>query len=160
MRNGNLLFSAVQFLMIAALFGIGAVFFGLHFLHGARLEFANWILQNSDRYLVLGYLLFGTSCVLTLCLWSMQRKKFLRVQLEKGKFSIEESVIRARIDAFWEEAFPGKPKPTDVYIAHQKIEVIADNSLEDLEQIEERLSTLLANEFGYNKPTFVTTKSL
>lgn len=160
MRNGQLIFTAVQFLMIAALLGLGAAFFALHFLHGARLEMANWILENSDRFLLLGFLVMGIAAFLALCLFVMQRKKFLRIRMEKGIISVDEALIKSRIRAFWKEAFPEKPAPSDVYIAQQKIEVITEGQLEDLEEIEARLGALLSTEFGYEKPFFVTMKNL
>lgn len=151
MRNGQLVFGAIQFLMIAALFTAGAAFFGLHFLHGARLEFANWILQNSDRYLVLGFLISGTAILLGLCFWSMQRHHYLRIQMGgKKSFSIDSALVKTRLE---KELFP---QPVEVYFAQQKIEVITQGKVEDLEQIEERLSELLAREFGYDRDFFVT----
>lgn len=152
MRSGNQLFSAVQFLMIAALFIAGSAFFGLHFLHGVRLEFSSWILQDGDRFLLLGYLVSGIAVVLTLCFWSMQRHNFLRIRMgDKKRFTITAPLLKAR----FEKELSQK---VDVHFSHQRVEVILEGAVEDLETIEERLSYVLSSEFGYEKEFFVSLK--
>lgn len=154
MRAGQLIFGAIQFMMILALLCVGAGFFGLHFLSGIRLEFSNWILQSSDRFLILGYLLSGTAVVLGGCFWSMQRTNYLRIKMDgKRSFEIDSTLVQKRLETEF------SPKPVEVYFSHQKIEVITEGKVEDLEQVEERLAALLSQEFGYEKEFFLTLKN-
>ncbi len=160
MRNGSLLFSAVQFLVIAALFFGGAAFFVLHYLPHTRLGLSDWIMQPDQKFLLLGYLVIGLGLLLTVSFWVMQRGRYLRLQMDKGNFSVDEALVKELIDQFWREELPEKNLPSEVYFACQKIEVITQGVEKDLEQIEERLGALLSKQLGYEKEFFVTCSSV
>ena len=155
MRNGNLLFSAVQFFIITALFAGGAVFFGLHFSPDVRLHFSQWVAEANESFFFFGCLLTGIAALLTACFWMMQRGRYLRIQMDPP-FFIDEAVVKETLEEFWKEEFPEEELPTDVYVAGQKIEVIAKDSDVDLEEIEKRLSKRLSKQFGYQKEFFLT----
>ena len=155
MRNGNLLFSAVQFLMITALFGGGAVFFGLYFSSEVRFQLSEWIVNAKERFFFFGCLLTGIAAFLTTCFWMMQRGRYLRIQMD-NPFSIDERVVKKTLEQFWREEFPEEELPTTIYVAKQKIEVIAKDSDVDLEEIEKRLSKRLSEQFGYDRKFFLT----
>ncbi|NGX38268.1 MAG: hypothetical protein K1000chlam2_01440 [Chlamydiae bacterium] len=155
MRNGNLLFSAVQFLIITALFGGGAVFFGLHFSPDVRLQLSEWISKSNGNFFFLGCLLSGIAALLTVCFYMMQKGRYLRIQMGKP-FSIDEAVVKKTVKEFWKEEFPEEDLPTDIYVAKQKIEVITKDSDVDLEEIEKRLSKHLSEQFGYERKFFLT----
>lgn len=156
MRNGNLLFSAIQFLIIAALFFVGAAFFVLHCLPHTRIELSNWILRPDAKFFFLGAITVGGATLLALSFWMMQRGRYLRLQMEGGKYSLDESLVKTLIGEFWKENFPQKPPPHEVYCAHQKIEIIGQEMEEDLEMIEDRLSAHLAKQLGYEREFFLT----
>ena len=154
MREGRLLFSAVQFLMIAALFSGGAAFFALHYLPQSREQLADWIINSGMNFFSLGSLLTGVAFVLTICFWAMQRFSYVRVEMHD--FSIAEPMVRETIAKFWKEEFPDKRSPSEIYLSAQNIEVIVEDQEQDLEQVEKTLSRFLSKQLGYRKPFFVT----
>ncbi|NGX38741.1 MAG: hypothetical protein KR126chlam1_00051 [Chlamydiae bacterium] len=161
MRNYNLLISAMQFLLIAALFGLGAVFFGLHYLPSFRESLVDWLLAPKGSLHLIGGLTFGVAFLLAIGFWSVQKEKFIRLQMQHVPISIEESLVRKTIEEFWKKSFPQLDLPIEVYIAHQKIEVIASmpKDFETLEEIEHRLGSHLFSQLGYEKEFFLTFKT-
>ena len=156
MRNGQLLFSAIQFFIIAALFGTGAAFFGLHALPEIRHTVANWILSPGCSFLLLGFLITGITLLLGISFCVMQRGSFIRIAMKKGSFSIHEALVRKAIHQFWREEYPEEKEPTDVYCSHQKIEIITEDGEQDLEAVEEKLGQFLSKHLGYEKEYFIS----
>lgn len=156
MRNGHLLFSAIQFLLVTALFALGAVFFGLHYLSYIRKVVAAWILDPSNTFFLFGILTISIAFLLGICFWAMQRGSFVRIRMERGNFHIDESLIQNTLQEFWEKNLPEEKKPTEIYCAGQKIEIITEDQDQDLEALEYKLSTFLSEKFGYEKEFFVT----
>lgn len=157
MRNGHLLFSAVQFFLILALFSSGAALFGLHYIPGARLRFAEWIIDPSTGFVLLGSVITATALLLTICFWIMQRGSYVRIEMKKGSTSVHEDAIRAAVLAFWEEN--KLEKPSDVYCANQKIEIITEAKDQDLAAIEQKLGSFLSKQFGYDREFYVTLRA-
>lgn len=142
--------------MIAALFGLGAAFFGLHALPGARKILAEWVLENESLFLTLGWLISGIGLLLTLCFYALQRGSYLRLEMGGKEFSVDAPLVEARINHFLQEEFPELHTAAEVYFSGQKIEVVTHQKFEDLEEVERRLAKMLASEFGYKKPFYVT----
>jgi len=156
MRNGKLFFSAVEFLMIVALFCLGALFFGLHFLPSARFALSDWILYSSSDFLFIGGLIVGIALALTLSLWAIHRRKFVRIEMEKHPVSLDQQLIKQTVEQFWKEAFPEEKLPSDVYVSKQKIEVISTLPKVELEEIEGRLGQLLKQQLGYGEKFYLS----
>lgn len=156
MKNGSLLFSAVQFLMIAALFGAGAVFLGLHYVPHVRQELSEWISQSNGSFLFLGWLILGTALLLTICFWMMQKTQYLRLSMRGKQFYVDEALIKKAVGQFWQKEFPKLVPPQEVYLVRQKIEIVTEAVECDLEEIEMRLGSFLSQELGYEKEFFVT----
>ncbi len=154
MREGKLLFSAVQFLIIAVLFSGGAAFFGLHYLPHVRAELADWISNTEMSFLLFGWLLSGVALLLTICFWAMQHSSYIRIKMRD--FSVSEPVIRETIARYWEEEFPEGKSPTEIYLAKQNIEIIIDDQGQNLAEIEKKLTKLLSKQLGYDKSFFLT----
>lgn len=159
MRTGNLLFSAVQFLIITTLFGAGAVLLGLHYAPHVRQELADWIIQPNGSFLFLGWLILAAALLLTVCFWMMQKPQHLRLEMKGKEFFVDEALVKQAIGQFWQEAFPKLKPPEEIYFAHQKIELITEAAECDLEEIELRLGTFLSQQLGYEKEFFVTLTS-
>lgn len=154
MRDGKLLFSAVQFLMIAALFALGAAFFALHYSSIVRQQIAEWVMDPQMKFLLFGSLTCSVALLLTICFWAMQRASYVRIKMHD--FSIQEPLIRKVIAKFWKEEFPEDVAPTEVYLANENIEIIVEDQAQDLEQIEKKISKLLSKQLGYEKKFFVS----
>lgn len=159
MRNGNLLFSAVHFLLIIALFCIGGAFLGLHFLPEVQAQLAGWILKGGESFFFLGCLVLGVAFFLTICFWAMQRSSYIRVVMKKNVFSSDEALIQKMVRQYWREEFPSQKGPIDVYVARKRVEIkmaMPEEGEKSFAEIEERLGALLSNQLGYEKEFFVT----
>lgn len=154
MRKGHLLFSAVEFLLVAALFLIGAAFFGLHVSDAVRSRLASWIIEGQTPFLLMGLLVTSVALLLGICFGMMQRGSFVRF---KGKgFSLDEALVRSAMLEFWKEELPQEVTPSEIYCAKGKIEVITSDLKEDLDEVEGRLGFFLAKHFGYDREFFIT----
>ena len=163
MRNGHFLFSAIQFLMIVVLFSVGGIFLALYFQPQFSENLAVWILKPNAHFLVLGALTLGLALLLFIVFSMMHRDQFLRIKMKKSHFFIDESLVRSAILRFWDEEFPEREKPQDIYFAREKIEVItqlpkSENIEQTLSEIEERLGNMLSDQFGYQKQFFVSVR--
>lgn len=149
MRTGNQFFSAIQFLLVLLLFLGGGSLLGLHYVYGARQALADWILEGHNTFLILGALVLGVATLLLFSFYAMHRHPFIRFRMGERGASFDQALVKQRLEKLWEEEFT--PQPVDVHFSRGKIEVITRGELEDLEQIEERLKSLFAEEFGYSK---------
>lgn len=159
MRTGRLIFSAVQLVVVAALFGAGGLLLGLHYAPRVRQEVADWILDPKMSLLLLGWLVLGIALLLTICFGMMQRTQYLRLRMRGREFQVEETLLKQAIGQFWRLEFPQIAPPVEVYLARQKIEVITEDVQCDLEELELRLGSFLSQKFGYEKEFFVTLTS-
>jgi len=158
MRNINSLFSAVQFLMIAALFGLGGGLIALHYLPHTKAQIADWVIQ-SESFLPLGCLVLAVVFILTMGFWAMQRSSYLRLEMKGTSLSADEALIRELIQEFWKEEFPSQKVPVDVFLAKKKIEIVIpmpEDFEESLEKIETCLGKMLFSQLGYEKEFFIS----
>lgn len=160
MRTGQLLFSVVQLVIIATLFGIGGMLLGLHYNPYVRMQVANWILEPNESFLLIGYLVLGTALILSICFGMMQKNQYLRLEMRGKEFFIDEALIKQAIGQFWRLEFPNLTPPKEIYFVRQKIEVIAEVGDCDLEELEMRLGTFLSQKLGYEKQFYVTLTSV
>lgn len=156
MRNGHLIFSAVQLLIVAAVLGAGGLLLGLHYAPHIRHELADWILAPNQHFLLSGWLVMGIGLFLTLCFGMMQKTQVLRLEMGGGEFFVEESLVKKAIEQFWRHEFPKAAIPQEIFCSRQKIEVVAEQMECDLDQVELRLGAFLAQKFGYKKEFYVT----
>lgn len=156
MRKGSLLFSAIQFLFVTALFGLGAVFFSLHFFARMRDEFAAWVLEPGEGFFLAGLVVMAIALILGICFFIMQKGSYVRIQMEKGDLRIKEDAIRIAVEEFWKETYPEEAKPSEIYCVGEKIEIITEDRNQDLESLEIMLGQFLEKQFGYAKEYFIT----
>jgi hypothetical protein len=156
-RNGGLFFSAVQALIITLAFGVAFLFFLLHYVPGARETVSSRCLAPPVSFFFFGILASAIALMLTISFWAMQKGGFIRVQMGHTSFIIEEPLVRNGVHLFWKEALPRHPLPQEIYIAQQKIEVIAPEMEEEsLAEIESRLEDYFSKHFGYTGRFFLT----
>ena len=154
MRNGKLLFSVIEFLIILALFITGITFFILHYSVSARQFLVKWILEGEVFFLSIAILTLTATCVLSICFGIMQKGSFIRF---KGKgFSVDESIVRNSIITFWRERFPKEPLHSEVYCSKGKIEIITSDFQEDFDEMEVKLGLFLSRQLGYNRDFYIT----
>lgn len=160
MRLGNIIFSSVHFLVVFFIFSVGIVFFLLPHAPAlcALLTTALSDHPQHFQYIGMGILIFGG--ILTVGLYFLNRRRYLQLKMKGYDASVEESVVRAYVQNYFEEMFPDASLSTDVVIKGKKqLEVLATlpTLQEDLlETIQNELGILLHRRLGYHKDFLFT----
>lgn len=164
MRSGNLLFSAIQFIFVVAVFLLGGLFIGLEHAPQFRSAVAEFFFSSTSSFSAIGYTILGVACLLLLGFYVMNRGVYYQVEMGDHRCQVEPKIIRSYVQGYWKEIFPEQNCQADVvFHANQEIEVLAELPglcLEQhkvfLSQIEKDLGDLLASHFGYQRPFLVT----
>ncbi|MDN3506911.1 MAG: hypothetical protein P0S96_06750 [Simkaniaceae bacterium] len=158
MRNGQLVFSAIQFLLIAALTSAGVGLIALDRSLYLRQTLADWISNPNTNLLLTGLLILAVAIILGVGFGAMQRGSFVRLKLQNGPFSVHESLVRKAVQQFWIENYPDEKRPSDVFVSHQKIEIVTPKMDQDLEEIERKLGDFFLKNIGYEQEFFLIYK--
>lgn len=159
MRPGNLLFSAVQFIFVVVVLSLGAFLIGLANAPLLRSAIATMFLEKSALFTFLGVMLLIIGLLLLLGFYSMQRGRYLSVEMKDRKTQIEIRLVKEYVEKYWKNTFPDQDVHTEVLIyPNQKIELslqIPNLSFEEqqavLEKVEKELGDLFAKKLGYNR---------
>lgn len=158
MRNS--LFSAVQFLMVAAVLACGCFTMALPWAPQVRFKLAAF-LDRTDLFLPLGLMITFLGFILLVGFYWMNRKRYYQVAM---KAKIEEDLILKILTAYWKKVFPEHDLTTDVFIhRNQKIEFIvevptlqAKEQKSMLNKVEAEVGHLLAEQLGYKREFLLT----
>ncbi len=164
MRKGNLLFSAVQFIFVVALFLLGGLFIGLHYAPHMRMSLANFITDQDVNLSFLGYVTI--CCALLLCIgfYAMHRGTYFRIRMEGGDVIVEPKLIEGLVQDYWKSRFPENVLRAEVILrGYEQIEVVAEMPQTELEarevllcEIEKELGALLSAHLGYRRELMMT----
>jgi len=159
MRTGNLLFSAVQFIFVSMVLSLGAFLIGLANAPQLRSAIASLFLEKSNLFTLLGSVFLVIGFLLLIGFYSMQRGKYLRVEMKDRKMQVDIGVVKDYVASYWKTLYPDQDTHTEVWIyPDQKIELsfqIPNLPFEEqqvvLEKIEKDLGDLLAKKLGYDR---------
>lgn len=157
MKVGNILFSALHFFIVFFILTVGLFFFVLPYVPHLRIFLINSLLESLEFYQILGATLIGGSFLLLLALYFINRRRFFQIEMEGLKIEVEESLISEMVSNYWKGRFPNQEPYADVVIhGKQSLEVFVTLPEEKeegfFEEIQKELGTLLARQFGYQKP--------
>jgi len=155
-RNGHLVFSAIQFLLVAALCAAGAGLITLDSSLLLRQSLADWIISPTSNLLLIGSLILSVALLLGIGFWAMQRGSFVRLSMRKGPFSVHEALVRKAVQQFWIENYPDTKRPSEVFVSNQKIEIALEDESQDLEEVEKKLGEFFSKHLGYEKEFFLS----
>ena len=161
MKSGNVLFSAVHFFVIFFILTVGVLFLVLPYADHFRILLINSLLNDLPLYQILGYALIGASLLLFVGLYMLNRRRFFQIEMEAAFIEVDKGLIQEMVRGYWKELFPGKDSSVDVVVTgKQTLEVVAslpEEKEEDFfERVQRELGSLLARQFGYQKPFIVT----
>ncbi len=108
MRKGNLLFSAVQFIFVVAVFLLGGLLIGLQYAPHLRQALARFIMDDAVNLSVLGYATIVSALLLTFGFYVMHRGVYFRVRMGETEAVVEPKLIESLVDGYWKELFPEK----------------------------------------------------
>ncbi len=158
MRPGNLLFSAVQLFVVAAILSAGLFFLGIvHVPHFPLLLMR--VLSNSAAFFSLaGYGLIFLGLLLLIGFFVMHRGRYYQVRMRAGDAQMDLTLLHNYIEKFWQMSFfsPESEVKEVIVYANRKIEIVAKlpelrlpEQKETLVRIEKELGAFLAHKLGY-----------
>jgi hypothetical protein len=158
MRSGNLLFSAVQLFMVAAILTVGLFFWGIVHVPHFPLLLMSVFSKSSAFFSLAGYGLIFLGLLLLIGFFVMHRGRYYQVRMQAGDAQIDLELLHTYIEKFWKESFfhPESEVKDVIVYGNRKIEIVA--KLPDLPvpeqkatllRIEQELGALLARKFGY-----------
>ncbi|MGE0670929.1 MAG: hypothetical protein AB7H48_09235 [Parachlamydiales bacterium] len=164
MRKGNLLFSAVQFIFVVALFLLGGLFIGLHYTPHLRMSIANLIMDQAVNLSFLGYVTIVCALLLCIGFYVMHRGAYFRIRMDGGDVIVEPKLIEGLVQDYWKERFPENELKTEVILrGYEQIEVVAEMPQTELTarevllpEIEKELGALLSAHLGYRREWMMT----
>lgn len=164
MRKGNLLFSAVQFLFVFALFLLGGLLIGLHYAPHLRMSIASMILDQAVSLSFLGYMTIVCALLLCIGFYVMHRGAYFRIRMDGGDVTVEPKLIEGLVQDYWKERFPERGFKTEVILrGYKQIEVVAEMPEVELSvrevllpEIEKELGALLLSHLGYRREWMMT----
>ena len=164
MRKSNLLFSAVQFIFVIALFLLGGLFIGLQYAPHLRMAIAVFVMDSAIAFSFLGYVTVVCALLLSIGFYVMQRGAYYQVQMDRGPVVVEPKLIEEFVQGYWKKRFPEKELRTEVILrGKQRIEVVAEMPEMPLEsqavllsEVELELGSLLENHLGYRRNWMMT----
>lgn len=161
MKSGNILFSAVHFFVIFFILTVGVLFVVLPYADHFRILLINSLLSDLPLYQILGYAMIAASLLLFIGLYMLNRRRFFQIEMEASLVEVDKGLIQEMVRGYWKELFPGKETSVDIVISgKQSLEVVAslpEEREEDFfEQVQKELGSLLARQFGYQKPFTIT----
>jgi hypothetical protein len=161
LTNFNNLFSAVQFLITAAIVCAGGFLLALPYAPQVRIKLAHLLAERTDLFLPVGLMILGFGLVLLVGFFAMTRRRYFQFIVKGQPVVIETALLNELAGSVWKKYFPDDDLFTDIVIRrNQDIELIAEASLiEDpvlLENLEKDLTELLHRQIGYEKDLTVT----
>lgn len=159
MKNGNLLFSAVQFVFTALVIFLGVFFIGLQNAPHLRYKIADFFAQTTINFTLLGVLVLGCGALLLISFYAMHRGRYYRVNMGSQATFIDPAVIRSYVQQYWKKVFPELDLAVDIVISKaQKIEIFLEfpvlsqgRQQELLKNAEKELEQMLYKQLGYKQ---------
>jgi hypothetical protein len=163
MNYKNLLFSAVQFLLVLVCCCTGLFFIALPWAPHVRYKWAAFLTQRDDVFIPLGSIILGVGIILGIGFYFMQKRPYFQVRM-KPPVEVEVEVIQGLLETYWKTLFPEQSLKTEaVVLPNQKIEFIAEIPLMSdkktkklLQNVEQDVGRLLVRNLGYKKEFLFT----
>lgn len=165
MRTGNLFFSLVHLFVAFFLAAAGALSIALHYSLATRQRLALFLEADSHLF----FLFFGSGIVifslfLLIGLYTLNKTKYLQLQMNDHQLSIDQSIVRSYVVAYWKQRFPNFNPSVDISLRpNQKLEIITDpppipaeEKQHFFENVESDLSQILREKMGYDRPFVLT----
>lgn len=163
MKAGNLLFSAVQFILVMLIILLGVFFIGLQHLPHLRYAIADFF-SHSARFSFIGYLILACGGLLLVGFYAMHRGIYYRIKMGQNKVFVDPTVIRRIACEYWKTIFPDQNLSIEVALSKdQQIEMFvelpllaAERQIDILKKAESELGQMLQNHLGYRKEFLIS----
>ncbi|MBT3394414.1 MAG: hypothetical protein HN411_04810 [Waddliaceae bacterium] len=167
MRASKLFFSAIMILFATVLLAAGVATIMLPSITPLRDAIITAIEQGSPPVYYTGLSLIALAITIFVIMLFTERKLTIRTVMGDDTVAVENSVISGYIEDYWNNTFPEYSITTEVIINRKGIEIIAtfktqptEDEEELLATIEQGLTKILGDNFGYTKPFIFTIRFL
>ncbi len=165
MRSGNLLFSAVQLFVVAAIVSAGLFFLGIVHVPHFPLLLMSVLSKSSAFFSLAGYGLIFLGLLLFVGFFVMHRGRYYQVRMKGGDAQMDLALLHTYIEKFWKESFfsPESEVKEVIVYGNQKIEIVAklpelsvSEQKQTLTRIEKELGAFLSHKLGYRHSFLLT----
>ncbi|MCB1107398.1 MAG: hypothetical protein KDK76_04805 [Chlamydiia bacterium] len=161
MSTRNVLFSAVHFLVVCLILGLGIFFLSLPHAHFLRMQLINFLAHPEKPCYLIGGITLGIGCLLFVVAYLINRRGYLQLEMKGSLVDIEKGVIRQCALSYFSHRFPDFEPISEVTVKGKStIEIITSIPTPQeetfYEEVEEELSFLLSRRLGYRHPFTVT----
>lgn len=164
MRQGNLLFSAVQFIFALLVVLIGLFFVGLQEVPSLQYRLSLFFSNPTISFAGIGYLILGCGFFLLIGFCVMYRGRYYQLTMGKNRAGVDPELIQQLVSAYWNRLFPDQGNEVQVRVSRgQKLDITFELSSVPLEEqealfekVEKELGELLRSQLGYGKEFIVS----
>lgn len=157
MRTGNIIFSAVQFLVVLLILCIGGFLVILPNSPVVQYRLAEFFSKQTELFLPVGLMITGFGLILLFGFYAMYRQRFFRCQMDRPDVRVELSLLNDLIGIYWRSRFSDSSLVAEVLV-HQddKLELVVElppgyPQKHHLNELEKEVGSLLHRHFGYKK---------
>jgi hypothetical protein len=162
MRTGNVIFSAVQFLVVVLILCIGGFLVILPNSPVVQYRLAEFFALGSDLFLPVGLMITGFGLILLFGFYAMYRQRFFSCKMNKQEVRVEISLLNDLIQTYWKSRFSDPALVAEVLVhPDNKLELIVElppGSPQErhLNELEKQIGDLLSRHLGYDQEFFMT----
>lgn len=166
MHARQLLASAIHFLVVVFVFGVGIFFLFLPKSLDLRLHLSRILSEEPQLFSWIGLICLALGIALFTALFATHRGSYYKVKMKQNELSIDLDLVRELGQNYWNELFPGREslvkvslcpkKDTLEFTAQIPADAVGEDQSETLERIENELGERLASYLGYNRDFQVT----
>jgi len=164
MRSSHLVSSGVQFLFAVFLLLLGGGFIGLHHNTQLRWIIADFFLNSTVSFLLIGGAILAGGVLLLLCFYQIHKGRYYRLTMGEHKAFVDPAVIRSYAELYWKEVLPKGDFQVEAKIRRgDKIElflefppVAEEEQLLLLQRAEKELGMIFEQQLGYKREFFVS----
>ncbi len=165
MRSMQVLISAIHLMFLMLITSIGSFFIMLYFKPKLIESFINYILENTDIVLKIGFFILTLALILFISFYQLHKKQYLKILMKKTRSDVDTKLIKNYIEKYFETIYSDKKKFQVDVDAKDKLQIIASvESLNDKKEfllnMEEKIGKLLLEHLNYDKEFIFTLKEM
>ncbi|MBI5346207.1 MAG: hypothetical protein HZB76_03595 [Chlamydiae bacterium] len=163
MKN-NVLLALVHVILLFLTFAVGVLFLCFPFAGSFSAHLAELILYKFQFFFYLGIVFLVMALILAFSFYSMHRKSFIRVKMNRLSYDVDVMVIEGYVKKYLKENYPKKKIGLEVFVLPKKKLEIAlfVDTLKAVEKrhllakMEKEVGRLLFEYLSYTNDFFVT----
>lgn len=164
MKTGNILLSAIHFLVLLIILSLGSILLALPYTKSFLYYLSDSLHHQPHLFKLLGGITLSFGLLLFIPFYLLNKRSFLTLKVGSATTTIDQSIVQNYIQKYWEKKHPTKQPLIDVVIKKGKtLEIILSipenwegEVEENLIDLENDLKNCLSSQLGYHQPFYLT----